>query len=156
MSPRRSSEVEKRVTTPEQDDFLSSHVLAVLATSRRDGSPQISTNNYSYDGEYIYFSVTTSRAKWVNALRQPRVAVAVNEGRKQLVVYGVAEGITDDPLRLRLFRKHSAFTRANGGTNLGDRALPVPPGDDAEYARQLDEAGRVLLRITLAKVLIND
>ena len=142
--------------TPEQDEFLRSHVLAVFATGRRDGSPQVSTNNYSYDGEYVYFSVTTSRAKWVNALRQPRVAVAINEGRKQLVLYGSAEGVTDDPLRLQQFRRHSAFTRANGGTALGDRPLPVPPDDDAEYARQLDEAGRVLLCITPERVLIND
>ncbi len=59
-------------------------------------------------------------------------------------------------LRLQQFRRHSAFTRANGGTALGDRPLPVPPDDDAEYARQLDEAGRVLLRITPERVLIND
>ncbi len=140
----------------EQDEFLKSHVLAVLATARRDGSPQISTNNYSYDGEYLYFSVTTSRAKWINTRRQPRVAAVINDGRKQVVVYGVAEGIVEDPLRLQLFRKHSAFTRANGGTGPGGRPPPPLPEDDAEYARQLDKAGRVLLRIKPARVFKND
>ncbi len=142
--------------TPEQDEFLKSHVLAVLATGRRDGSPQISTNNYSYDGEYIYFSVTTTRAKWVNTRRQPRVAVVINDGRKQVVVYGAAEGISEDPERLRLFRQHSAFTRANGGTGPGNRPPPALPEDDAEYAKQLDEAGRVLLRIKPDEVFKND
>ena len=142
--------------TPEQDEFLKSHVLAVLATGRRDGSPQISTNNYSYDGEYIYFSVTTARTKWLNALRQPRVALTINDGRKQLVVYGSAEGVTDGPARLQLFRRHSAFTRANGATLPGNRPMPVPAEDNAEYTRQLDEAGRVLLRIKPEKVFKND
>ena len=47
--------------TPEQAAFLRSHRLAVLATGRRDGSPQVST--MAYDGDHVVMSVTTDRAK---------------------------------------------------------------------------------------------
>ena len=60
--------------TPEQDAYLREHRLGVLATGRRDGSPQLSTIMYHYDGDDIAISVTSDRAKWLNALRQPHAA----------------------------------------------------------------------------------
>lgn len=91
--------------TPEQDEYLKNHRLAVLATGRQDGSPQVSTIMYHYDGTDIVTSVKSYTAKWNNALRQPKVALLVNDGRKQLVLYGEAEGIADDPERKQLTRR---------------------------------------------------
>ena len=60
---------------------------------------------YHYDGSDILTSVKSYTAKWNNALRQPKVALLVNDGRKQLVIYGDAEGIADDPERNELTRR---------------------------------------------------
>jgi PPOX class probable F420-dependent enzyme len=129
--------------TAEQEAFLREHRLAVLATGRRDGSPQVSTIMYAlHDGE-IVISVTSDRAKWKNALRQPRVSMLVNDGRKQLVVYGTARAVKDDPERVAL---HKLIREAMGR----------PVEDEAEYLRLLDEQKRVILAITPDKVLKND
>ena len=81
--------------TDEHKQYLADHNLAILGTGKRDGSPQLSTIYYDWDGERIYISVTSDRAKWKNAVRQPNVALVVPDGRKQLIVYGTARGITD-------------------------------------------------------------
>ena len=131
------------VMTEAQDRFLREHRLAVLATGRRDGSPQVSTIYYDYDGTDIVISVTSDRWKWKNAVRQPKVALLVNEGRQQLIVYGTAEGITDDPDRLELTKR----LRRRAGTDFPD---------DATFATQLDEAHRTILRITPDRVSFNE
>ncbi len=129
--------------TPEQDRFLRDHSLCVLATGRKDGSPQVSTVYYHFDGTDIVISATTDRAKYVNALRQPRVAVVVNDGRRQCIVYGRAEGVPHDPERLRLTRRVRAH-----------RGVAVP--DDAALAEELTRDRRAVLRITPEVVRSND
>lgn len=142
--------------TPEQDAYLRAHQLCVFATSRRDGSPQLSTVIYSYDGTYVTLSVTTERAKWANALRQPKVALLVPDGRRQLVVYGNAEPVgPDHPERIAIWRHHRALQDAYPAELWGGTRPPAPPTDDAAYARQLDETHRVLLRISPDRVLMN-
>ncbi len=130
--------------TPEQDAYLREHSMAVLATGRRDGSPQLSTIGYDFDGTDIAISVTSDRAKWLNAVRQPRVSMLVLDGRKQLILYGTAEAVADDPARIELTKR----IRASMGFE-GD-------GDDAKLTAQLDEAKRVVLRITPDKLFMND
>ena len=130
--------------TPEQEAYLREHQMAVLATGRKDGSPQISTINYHFDGTDIAISVTSDRAKWVNTVRQPRVAMVVLDGHKQLILYGTVEGVADDPDRVELTKR----LRASMGRE--------PEGDDAALSAQLDAAKRVILRITPDKVLMND
>lgn len=130
--------------TPEQDAYLREHKMAVLATGRRDGSPQLSTINYDFDGTDIAISVTSDRAKWINAVRQPRVSMLVLDGRKQLILYGTAEAVADDPGRVELTKR----IRASMGRE--------PDGDDAALSAQLDEAKRVVLRITPDKLFMND
>jgi PPOX class probable F420-dependent enzyme len=130
--------------TPEQDAYLREQKMAVLATGRKDGSPQISTINYAFDGSDIAISVTTDRAKWINAVRQPRVSMLVLDGHKQLILYGTAEAVSDDPARLELTKR----IRASMGFEGDD--------DDAKLSAQLDEAKRVVLRITPDKAYMND
>ena len=129
--------------TPEQDRFLRDGNLCVLATGRQDGSPQVSTVYYHFDGTDIVISVTTDRAKWVNAMRQPRVAVLVNDGRRQCIVYGRAEGVPDDPERLRLTRRVREH-----------RGAAVP--DDSTLAAELNRDHRAMLRIIPERVRSND
>ena len=129
--------------TLEQEQFLRDHLHAVLATGRRDGSPQVSTMSYIFDGSHVFMSVTADRAKWHNVGRQPRVAMVVNEGPQQLVLYGTAERIGDDPLRVGATRRIRA---AHGRES---------DADDATLAAQLDADKRVILRITPDKVTMN-
>src|SRR4029078_10030551 len=94
------------------------HVWGVLATGRPDGSPQQSMVGYVL-GEAGRILVLTQAVtamwrngvraltqavmeKWLNAMRQPRVAFTVPDGRVHVVVYGVAEGIDVDPERAEL------------------------------------------------------
>lgn len=96
--------------TQEQQEYLRNHQWAVLATGRKDGSPQISQIAYHWNGEDFAVSIKSYTAKWKNALRQPRVAMLVHDDRRQLVVYGTAECIDEDPIRAELtVRVYRAF-----------------------------------------------
>ena len=77
--------------TQEQQEYLSNHQWAVLATGRKDGSPQISQIAYHWNGEDFAVSIKSYTAKWKNALRQPRVAMLIHDDRRQLVVYGTTD-----------------------------------------------------------------
>lgn len=129
--------------TDEQKQFLADHDLAVLGTGKRDGSPQLSTVYYDWDGERVHISVTSDRAKWKNAMRQPAVSLLVPDGRKQLVVYGTAEGITDPDER----DERVVALRARRGVEVTDRAA---------LRREQDEANRVILAIRPERAFKND
>lgn len=129
--------------TPEQEQFLREHNLCVLATGRKDGSPQVSTVYYHFDGVDLVIPATTDCAKYVNAMRQPRVAVLVNDGRRQCIVYGRAEGVPNDPERLQLTRRVREH-----------RGAAVP--DDATLAAELTRDKRAMIRIRPEVVRSND
>ena len=130
--------------TPEQETYLTEHRIAVLGTGRRDGSPQLSLINYHYDGTDIALSVTSDRAKWKNAVRQPRVSLLVQDGRRQLIVYGRAQAISDTP---GIVAGHRRLRAAAG------RAVDA---NDDDFAKELQEQKRVILRITPERALSND
>lgn len=132
--------------TDEQRAYIDAHNLCILATGKRDGSPQISSVYYDWDGEHLYISVTSDRAKWQNAMRNPNIAVLIPDGRKQLVLYGKASGIPDAPERDRRI----VGIRARWGR-------PVPEGyDPVALTKELDEAKRVVLRFTPERAFSND
>ncbi len=135
--------------TDEQRAYLERNLLCILATSRRDGSPQVSTLHYSMQDDGIYVGVTRDSAKWHNAGRQPRVALLVNEGRAQVVVYGTAEQVSADPERVDRYRVHRTQTHGKGGE------LGLPLEGDA-FRELLDSGNRAMLRITPERVLKTD
>jgi PPOX class probable F420-dependent enzyme len=119
------------------DAFLREHRWGVLATGRRDGSPQQSMVGYVVDDEgRIVISVKSYTAKWKNALRQPRVSLTVPDGRVNTVIYGEAEAIDRDPQRAELTA--DVFARLTDG----------PRPDPASITGILDEQQRTVLRIT--------
>lgn len=131
--------------TDEQRQFLDVHVWAVLATGRRDGSPQQSMVGYAVDPDgRLVVSAKAYTAKWKNALRRPRVSLTVPDGRKHLVVYGTAETIDEDPARAELTA--DVFAVLSGD----DRPDPESIVDT------LDEQERTILRITPEKVLLHE
>jgi PPOX class probable F420-dependent enzyme len=127
------------------DQFLREHLYAVLATGRRDGSPQQSMVGYVVDDEgRIVISIKSYTAKWKNALRQPRVSLTVPDGRVHLVVYGEAEAIDADPLRAELTA--DVFARLSN----------APRPDPSTIIEMLDEQQRTVLRITPTKTELHE
>lgn len=125
--------------------FLRSHTWAVLATGRRDGSPQQSMVGYLVDAEgRLIISAKSYTAKWRNAGRQPKVSLTVPDGRAHLVVYGTAERIDADPLRAELTADVFA---ALGGGERPDPASIIP---------LLDEQQRTVLRIVPERILFHE
>lgn len=130
--------------TDEQASFLGSHTWAILATGRRDGSPQQSMVGYLLDDEgRLVISAKSYTAKWRNARRQPRVSLTVPDGRAHLVVYGTAECIDADPQRAELTA--DVFAALGGG----DRP------DPSSIIPLLDEQQRTVLRISPDRVLFH-
>lgn len=130
--------------TAQQQTYLNEHRLGVLGTGRKDGSPQLSLIMYEFDGDDIMISVTSDRAKWKNAVRQPRVSVLVQDGRKQLIVYGRAEAIAD---RAGIVAGHRRLRAAM------DRPVEA---DDETFADELQGQKRVILRITPERAFSNE
>jgi len=133
------------VLTAEQDEFLRTNHIAALATGRKDGSPQLGHIAYDYDGKDIAISIKSHTAKWHNAIRQPRVALLVHEGRKQLVIYGRAQAVADDPERIELTAR--VFRRLTGNP---DFAVTD------EFVAGMNQQERTILRITPEKASMND
>src|SRR5438128_2363839 len=75
--------------------LLPQRSLAVLATIKRDGRPQLSNVMYGYDeaARLVRISVTASRAKVANVRRDPRASLSVSspDGWAYTVVEGDAE-----------------------------------------------------------------
>lgn len=144
VSPAKAEEASK-VLTPEQETYLREHVWATLGTGRKDGSPQLSMIAYEYDGTDIAISIKSYTAKWKNILRQPKVAMLVHDGRKQLIIYGTAKAVDEDPERRELIKRVMARHRG-GHIDL----------DDETISKMLDERQRTALRIVPEKAFMND
>ena len=80
---------------------------------------------------------------WNDAVRQPRVSLAVPDGRAHIVVYGSAETIDADPLRAELTAHVFAVLSGN------------PPPDPSAIIPMLDEQQRIVLRITPDKTVFH-
>ena len=53
--------------------------FAHLATSMKDGSPQVTPVWFDYDGTYVIVNTAKGRVKYNNMLRDPRVTIAVSD-----------------------------------------------------------------------------
>ena len=128
--------------TPEQSAYLRERQVAVLATSRKDGTPQQSMITYLFDGEHIVISTVKTSAKHHNIRRQPQVSLLVPDGKQQVIVYGAAEVLEgrERDRYIMAIREHQ-----------GD---PLPADYDLDrFSARLDELGRVILRIAPERVL---
>ena len=128
--------------TPEQSAYLRERQVAVLATSRKDGTPQQSMIAYLFDGEHIVISTVKTSAKHHNIRRQPQVSLLVPDGKQQVIVYGAAEVLEgrERDRYIMAIREHQ-----------GD---PLPADYDLDrFSARLDELGRVILRIAPERVL---
>lgn len=121
----------------EERAFLDAHTYAVLATTRRDGSPQQSMVAYAVDPDgRLIISTKSYTAKWHNLLRHPRASLTVPDGREHLVLAGPVELITDDP--------HRAELTADVFAVLSGQARPDP----MSIIAMLGDQQRTVLRVT--------
>jgi PPOX class probable F420-dependent enzyme len=127
-------------------DFARDRRNAVLATSKRDGRPQLSNISYHFgDDGLIRISITDGRAKAANLRRDPRASLHVS--RDDFWAYVVIEGDaeltpvaaqTDDETTEQLV----AYYRDVAGEH--------PDWDDYRRAMVADRRLLVLLRPTYA------
>ena len=80
------------------EDFLRPPLIAVVATIRRDGGPQLTPNWYVFKDGRMAISTTKDRVKYSNLVRDRRLAVCVYS-EPQAVEYAALRGrgeISDD------------------------------------------------------------
>ncbi len=107
---------------PRIDAFLARMRDAILATIRKDGSPQATPIWYHWDGQVMRMSTTASTRKAHNVRRDGRVSVCVDDPMSgtYLTLFGRAEIVEGDPelvreeswpLLLRYFQEDEARAR---------------------------------------------
>ena len=125
--------------TEHEDRYLRTHVWGLLATGRRDGSPQMSMVAYDWDGHDLVISCRSSAAKYVNACRNEAVLFAVPDDLNNLTVTGTAvcwdSSAERDQMTARL------RDRLADGHRWASEML------DADIATGLDDVNRVIIQI---------
>jgi PPOX class probable F420-dependent enzyme len=97
-----------------QSEFLKTHRLGVLATGRRDGSPQQALVAYNYDGNDIAISTSDDSAKARNIVKRRQVSLLVTDGPKAVTVYGRARIVGGDAAGA--YQERLATGRPGGGS----------------------------------------
>jgi len=92
-------------------DLLESTAVANIATTGRDGAPQVNPVWFDWDGTNLLFSQVTTRQKYRNLRRDPRIAVAIVDPAnptRYLELRGVArfESDAEQVLPRRLVKKY--------------------------------------------------
>ena len=81
-------------------DLLHSAILAHVATIGPRGEPHNTPVWFDWDGSHIRFSQTTTRQKFRNLERDPRLALSIadpNNPYRSLEIRGKVVGIEEDP-----------------------------------------------------------
>jgi PPOX class probable F420-dependent enzyme len=112
------------------EDLWSRPLIGHLATVRPDGAPAVTPMWFLWDGDWLCFTHTTSRAKLRNIEHQPWIALSVNDPDKPhryIQARCLVEHVDPDP----------------GGMFYGtlQRRYSWPPTSSAP-----DSAGRVVIR----------
>ncbi|MDQ3044078.1 MAG: PPOX class F420-dependent oxidoreductase [Chloroflexota bacterium] len=91
-------------TTPRipasHSDLLESTALAHVASIGPQGEPQSNPVWFGWDGEYLTFSQTTTRQKYRNVQREPRISLSIidpSNPYRYLEIRGVVERMDPDP-----------------------------------------------------------
>lgn len=85
---------------PKYADLLESTALAHVATVGPNGEPQVNPVWFGWDGEHVRFSQTTTRQKFRNVKRDPRIALSiVDPGNpyRYLEIRGTVVAVEPDP-----------------------------------------------------------
>jgi PPOX class probable F420-dependent enzyme len=88
------------LNNPKVQKILHSKTLAHLATLGSNGEPQSSPMWFLWDGEYIKFTHTSTRQKYQNIQRDPRVSISITDVDEPFIYAefrGMVERIDEDP-----------------------------------------------------------
>jgi hypothetical protein len=88
------------VVPKDREDILTKVSFGHVATIGPDGEPQVNPVWFEWDGEFLKFSQTTTRQKYRNVQRDPRIAISVldpDNPYRYIEVRGRVERIEDDP-----------------------------------------------------------
>ena len=119
-------------------DLLERPLFGHLGTTRPDGQPQVNPMWFSYDGEFLYFTNTTTRRKFRNVQADPRISLSVNDPEqpyRYLEVRGTVERFDPDPTGeffLRLAARYG-FTMDGPPGDVADRVVYVVRPTGASY-----------------------
>jgi PPOX class probable F420-dependent enzyme len=106
-------------------DLLERPLTAHLCTLGRDGEPSVQPINYRWDGARLYVSTKTTRQKYRNLVRDPRVALSIqdpDDPLRYVEVRGRVSSIEPDPTE-----EHAIAIRARYG---GEASASDPPEPD--------------------------
>ena len=93
-APQRPSLTQDKITT-----FLNGKHNAILATIKKDGSPQLTPVWYRWDGERFWVSITTERAKYKNIQREARISLCIDDAATSTTVIATGKArLTKDNL----------------------------------------------------------
>ena len=116
-------------------DFINEHRLAVMATQRKSGPPQLTMINYLFDGEHYLVTVRGYSVKAKHLRRRPELSMAIVDGRQQVIVYGTAALIEDIDEVVKIAPK----LRQHAG---------MPPQSEEETRAWAEREDRVIIVVT--------
>jgi|SRR5215472_2833155 len=73
---------------PKVEEFLKGKHFAKIATTMKDGRPQLTPIWYMYEDGKIWINTTTERTKYRNIIREPRVAFLIDDGYPYVSIFG--------------------------------------------------------------------
>lgn len=76
--------------TPDAEEFLKGKHFGKLGTIRKDGSPHVTPIWYMLEGGRLFVNTTTTRVKYYNIRRDPRVSFLVDDGYTYIMIQGRA------------------------------------------------------------------
>ncbi|MGA2804886.1 MAG: PPOX class F420-dependent oxidoreductase [Acidimicrobiales bacterium] len=120
--------------------FITQHHRAVLATTRRDGSPQLSLVTAGVDGHSVVVSTRETASKTKNLRRRPRASLLVFTD----AFYGAWVQV-DGTVEI------VALPEAMDGLVTYYRQISGEHPDWEEYRAAMERERRVLLRITVER-----
>ncbi len=88
------------MVNPKYVDLLDSTALAHVATIGPNGEPQVTPVWFGWDGTHLRFSQTTTRQKYRNVKREPRIALSIVDPTnpyRYLEIRGHVVAIEPDP-----------------------------------------------------------
>ncbi|MFQ5950957.1 MAG: PPOX class F420-dependent oxidoreductase [Candidatus Geothermarchaeales archaeon] len=90
--------------------------FAQLATLMPDGSPQVTTVWIDHDGEIIRVNTAKGRVKYINVMRDPRVAISITRHKnpyEQAVIRGRVIEVTEDEAEEHIDQLSRKYTGAD-------------------------------------------
>lgn len=114
------------MTVEKNADLLESNALAHVATVGPRGEPQVNPVWFGWDGIHLRFSQTTTRQKYKNVQREPRIALSIVDPAnpyRYLEIRGKVVAVEPDP--------EFAFIDSMAKKYLGQDKYPWnQPGDE--------------------------